>query len=244
MKDDFLMLALDTSQTQGSVAVARGENVLCEILFDASDTHSATLMPAVDMCMRTAGAVTDDIDGFAVVTGPGSFTGLRIGLATVKAFAAVRRRPVFAASSLEVLASAFPFAGPPVLPLLDARRGEVYAALYDVSSGSPVELEGPRDVKPEDTGRLVDSRSAGGAVILCGSGAARYRDILSASFGKRCLFAGPAWSLPSAALLAMLVRGRRPVAYEDLAGLEPLYIRPPDAKIPAGMKLREGGGGG
>ena len=196
------------------------------------------------MCMRTAGAGPGDLEGFAVVTGPGSFTGLRIGLATVKAFAAVGRRPVFAASSLEVLASAFPFAGPPVMPLLDARRGEVYAALYDVSSGTPVELEGPRDVKPEDAGRLVDSGAAGGAVILCGTGASRYRDILAASLGERCLFAGPAWSLPSAALLAMLVRGRPPVAYEDLAGLEPLYIRPPDAKIPANMKLREGGAAG
>ncbi len=242
MNDDSLMLALDTSHMKGSVAVTRGEEILCEILFDATDTHSATLMPAVDMCIRTAGKRLDDMDVFAVVTGPGSFTGLRIGLATVKAFAAVNRRPVVTAGSLEVLASAFPFLEAPVLPLLDARRGEVYAGLYDMKSGLPVELIGPRDVRPEDMGRILEDGSSGGAVVICGSGMERYRDMLDRSLGGKCRFAGAAWSVPSAALLAMLARGRRPVPYEDLAALEPLYIRPPDARLPAGVKLREGGG--
>jgi tRNA threonylcarbamoyladenosine biosynthesis protein TsaB len=87
-----LILGFDTSHSKGSVAVARGDEILCEFLFDAADTHSATLMPAVDTALVAAKANVSDVDIYAVTIGPGSFTGLRIGLATVKALAAVRRR--------------------------------------------------------------------------------------------------------------------------------------------------------
>lgn len=238
----MLTLAVDTSHMKGSTAVIRGAELLGEVVFDASDTHSATLMPAVDACLRTAKSALNRIDRFAVVSGPGSFTGLRIGLATVKALAAVRRRPVVPVTSLEVLASALPFAEHPVLVLIDARRGEVYAGLFTTRDGAPVELMGPFSDEPARTVERAAEVSNGGPFVLCGTGAERYRDVLSPIVSEGSRFAGPRWSIPSASLLAVLSCTKSPVSYEHLPALEPLYIRPPDARLPSTSKLLAGGG--
>ncbi len=242
MSETPLMVALDTSHMKGSIAVTRGEEVLCEIVFDASDTHSATLMPAVDVCLSTAGVCLDDADLFGVVVGPGSFTGLRIGLATIKAFAAVKRRPVIAVPSLELLAAAIPCARYPVMPLIDARRGEVYAALYDTGAGLPAEVLPPHSVKPGNIRDVFERSGCGSSVVLCGTGAIRYRNIIEPVVPAGSIFAPERWALPYASIIAALAQGHEPLAYEDVAVLEPLYIRSPDARLPAGTKLGEGGG--
>ena len=244
MDDRPLILALDTSHLKGSVAIFRGSDLLCGIIFDASDTHSATLMPAVDICMANAKAVIKDVDLFALVTGPGSFTGLRIGMATVKAFASIRQRPVLTVNSMELLAAAFPFSTLPVFPLIDARRSEVYAAGYDLKSGRPVELVRPRAISPEEAGRLIVETCSAGPVLLCGTGTAKYGKLLREIVPEGSCFAGEGWSIPSAALIMELSDGRVPLPFRDLPSLEPMYIRPPDAKISAGFKLKEGGGNG
>jgi tRNA threonylcarbamoyladenosine biosynthesis protein TsaB len=239
---DEITLAVDTSHMKGSTAVISGSELLGEVVFDASDTHSATLMPAVDACLRTAKLALDRINRFAVVSGPGSFTGLRIGLATVKAFAAVRRSPVVPVTSLEVLASALPFAEHPVLVLIDARRGEVYAGLFTTRDSTPVELMDPFSDEPARTVARAAEASNGGPFVLCGTGAERYRDVLSSIVPEGSRFAGSRWSIPSASLLAVLSYTKSPVSYEHLPALEPLYIRPPDARLPSTSKLLAGGG--
>jgi len=233
------VLALDTSHMKGSVAVAAGGTIAGEVLFDASDTHSATMMPAVDACLGIAGVSISEIDLFAVVTGPGSFTGLRIGLATVKGFASFRKRPVVPLGSLELLAAALPFTAGPVMPLIDARRGEVYAAVYDTSGGSPVVLSPPGAVDPSRAGELP----GGVPVIACGTGSIRYREELVRSLPRGSLFAGERWSVPSAGLAAILAAEMEPVPYESLHLIEPVYIRPPDAKLPPETRLGRGGAG-
>jgi tRNA threonylcarbamoyladenosine biosynthesis protein TsaB len=199
-------------------------------------------MPAVDTCLAMARVTIKDIDLFAVVSGPGSFTGLRIGLSTVKAFAAIGKRPVVAITSLEVLAAAFPYARLKTLPLIDARRGEVYGALYSTESGNPEEIIPPFSAKPGDIGTLVEGACAGEPVLVCGTGAGRYREQLESSLVPSSAFAEARWSVPSASVLAMLARGREPIPYDKLAALEPFYIRPPDAHLPAGYDLKPGGG--
>jgi tRNA threonylcarbamoyladenosine biosynthesis protein TsaB len=238
------MLALDTSRLKGSVAITRGGHTVCELLFDASDTHSATLMPAIDICVKTAGPGLDEIDLFAVVTGPGSFTGLRIGLATIKALASIRKRPVVLVNSLESIAGAFPYCGEVIVPVLDARRGEIYIGAYDTSGGDPVESIMPQAIHPGDIAGTLAGGGVTGCVILCGNGTEAYRDVLGGGLPSGSRFADPARGEPSAAVTAMIARHREPVRYEDLAAIEPMYIRPPDAKLPAGSRLREGGGQG
>lgn len=235
-----LVLAFDTSHRMGGVAVARGTELICEVPFDAADTHSATLMPAIDTALRTAAVEIEQIELFAVTIGPGSFTGLRIGLATAKAFAAIRRRPLVPVTSLEVLASAFPFADEDILPLIDAHKGEVYGALYSTRAGSPEELVAPFSSAPV---RIADKVGGRGPFIVCGTGFERYRDVLSELVASGGGAGGEDRSIPSAALLARLALEREPVSYERLPLVEPLYIRPPDARLPASARLREGGGG-
>jgi tRNA threonylcarbamoyladenosine biosynthesis protein TsaB len=235
-----LVLAFDTSHRKGGVAVSKGEELICEVPFDAADTHSATLLPSIDTALESAKTRIDEIDLFAVTIGPGSFTGLRIGLATVKAFAVVRRRPIVPVTSLEVLAAAFPFAEHGVLPLIDAHKGEVYGALYSTRHGLPEELVAPFSSKTDAIGEMVGGR---GPFVICGTGFERYGDGLSQLLDGGGIAAEAERSVPSAALLARIALEREPVSYENLFSIEPLYIRPPDAKLPASAKLREGGGG-
>ncbi len=240
MESNELVLGFDTSHAKGSAAVARGREILCEVLFDAADTHSATLMPAIDSALSIAGVGISDIDVFAVTIGPGSFTGLRIGLATAKGFSAVRGRPVAIMTSLELLAAALPFTGRSVCPVIDAYKGEVYAALYDTQSGSPVEIVPPFAAGPaEACGALRDR----GPLIFCGTGLERHGETLLAAAPEGSLAAGPRWSIPSAGLLALRAADLQQVAHGDLHSIEPLYIRPPDAKLPPETRLRRGGDG-
>ena len=242
MKEIPLTMALDSSHLKGSVAVARGEEILCEILFDASDTHSATLLPAVDTCLRTAHIHIEDIDKFCVVTGPGSFTGLRIGLATIKSFAAVRKRPVVSATSLEVLAAAFPYVSQAVAPIIDARRGEVYLGLYNTQNGQPSAILEPISIRPEMIPMLLVEKNRNAPVIFCGTGVEKYREIIGRKMPEGSRFSVPYRAIPRASFLVGVTMDRTPVEYTELAEMEPLYIRPPDAKLPASTKLKPGGG--
>jgi len=243
VKETPLVLALDASHQRGSVAVSRGEEVLCEILFDASDTHSATLLPSVDACLRSAKIALSDIARIAVVCGPGSFTGLRIALATVKALAAVRRMQVVPVDSCAVLAAAFPCAAHPVFPLIDARRGEVYGALYETSGGSPREIAPLFSAKPETLGQFLETHAIAAPLILCGTGALRHRAVLEPLMPSGSFFAGARWAIPSASLCALLALARRPLSYKELFTIEPLYIRPPDARLPDTARLQRRGEG-
>ncbi len=237
MNEEPLILGLDTSHLKGSVALAKGGEILCEVLFDASDTHSATLLPAADTALKTAGVKLEAIEIFCVVTGPGSFTGLRIGLATIKGFAAVRGRPVRTANSLEVLAAAFPFAAFAVAPVIDARRGEVYFGLYETGSGIPLEIMEPAAAKPDKLPSLVKDKFSG-PVILAGTGAGKAAPFFNGDIRTADSFR----SIPRASLLISITSGRDFVPYRELSGLEPLYIRPPDAMLPSGARLKKGGG--
>jgi tRNA threonylcarbamoyladenosine biosynthesis protein TsaB len=237
-----LVLALDASHMTGSVAVTRGRDPLHEIVFDASDTHSATLMPAVDSCLAATGVRIKDIDLFVTVIGPGSFTGLRIGLATVKGFAAVARRPVAAVGSLEMIAASLPPGGSLIVPVIDARRGEVYTGLFDVSGGPPAEILPPFASAPGSLCARLEKAGYSGGFTVAGSGVDGYREELEGTFPAGTGFSDPGWKPPAAGLAARMALGREATPYEDLSALEPLYVRPPDAKLPSCAKLRPGGG--
>jgi len=124
-----LLLAVETATRVMSVALLEGERLVAEITSDDGRVHSERLLPAIDRLLALANVRLDDVTAFAVSIGPGSFTGLRIGLATVKAFAFDERRPVAGVPTLAALCAAAVGASGPVAALLDARRGEVYAAV-------------------------------------------------------------------------------------------------------------------
>lgn len=124
------VLALETSTLAGGVALLDGDRVVAEYLLDVRATYSERLMATVHRVLEDAGWTVEDLVGIAVAIGPGSFTGLRIGLSTVKGLALALRIPVVPVPTLDAYAATLPFCSLPVCPVLDARKGEVYACLY------------------------------------------------------------------------------------------------------------------
>jgi tRNA threonylcarbamoyladenosine biosynthesis protein TsaB len=130
------VLAVDTSTGRGSVAVVGDDGLLAEARVAAAQGHSGWLLPAAEALLRGLGLAASAVDAFAVTTGPGSFTGLRVGLSSVQGLGLASGRPCVGLSTLDVLAYAVG-RGVAVVALMDAYRGEVYSAVYD-GSGSPL----------------------------------------------------------------------------------------------------------
>jgi tRNA threonylcarbamoyladenosine biosynthesis protein TsaB len=132
------LLAVESATLSGGVALLEDDRLLGEITLNIAITHSERLMFAVDRLLADCGLAPADLDGLAVSVGPGSFTGLRVGLATVKALAMALDLPVAPVPTLDALAARLPFADAPVCPILDARKGEVYFSLYRWSGSGMV----------------------------------------------------------------------------------------------------------
>jgi len=226
------VLALDTTGRAGSVALVDDGRIVREHEGDASRTHGERLPGE----LAALGARFDSVDVFAVASGPGSFTGLRIGIATMQGLALVNRRPIAPVSALEAhaqLASRSAGAGALVACWIDAQRGEVFSALYRVAEAplfTPerlVELEAPSVADPQRT--LADwGAYPVQSVIFAGDGAARYEGALPRT-GELVRRALP---MPIAGVIGCMaaVRAERGLAVppESVAAL---YVRRPDAEL-------------
>jgi tRNA threonylcarbamoyladenosine biosynthesis protein TsaB len=221
------ILGIETSTKTGSVAVVSESGVIAQYSLNIEVTHSERLMSTVDRVLKDTGLAIGDLDGFSVALGPGSFTGLRIGIATVKGLAFATGKPVAAVSTLKALAANLPFASHAVCPLLDARKKEVYAALYR-QEGEILVVEMPESAIP-----IVElAERIPGTVIFTGEGAHLYRAVLEESFGGRAFFAPPVACLPSAAIVAAMgLSFFESGQYLNPDELAPLYIRKPEAEV-------------
>jgi tRNA threonylcarbamoyladenosine biosynthesis protein TsaB len=216
------------------VAVLRDGELLAEWSGWVRATHGETLLPHVARTVELAGVAFESIDALAVGVGPGSFTGVRIGVATAKGLALAQRKPIVGVSTLRVLARGC-VAGPGlVAPLLDAHKGEVYAGLYALDEqGELCERLAPFHAAPEEAARRLRAAAGPSPVALAGSGLARYQDALLSALGEPARRAPRFCDAPRAACLAheaarqLAMRGP-----DDLAALAPLYFRESDAKLP------------
>ena len=161
-----LILAIETATRAGGVAIARGEEVLASIAGDASVSHSTNLLEMVEEALRNAGVTLDEIDLFAVAVGPGSFTGLRIGLATAKAFATHLSKEVIGVPTLAAVAHASKVTGN-IVALLPAGRGEVFAQRFTVRDGVLTMLDDPQHLSPD---RLIEKYAGLDALTFAGEG--------------------------------------------------------------------------
>lgn len=174
---------LDTSTSVYSMAISDGSSLLAHDGGVAGPTTAARLAPAVSALFAGAGVTAADMDFFAVTVGPGAFTGLRVGISMVKGLALATGRPVVPISSLALLAMNACQSQIPVSPMFDARKGEVYAAIYDFRSASaPVVREAAADP-------ALFLRGIGGSALFLGDGALRYRELIEEIMGERALFA-------------------------------------------------------
>ncbi len=220
------LLAIDTSTNACSVALTCDGELVAEYLLNQGKTMSGRLLECVDAVLGGAGLTVADLDSFGVALGPGSFTGLRIGVATVKGLALATGKPVVGFSSLAMLAMNLPWTPFPVCPMFDARKGEVYAALYDCR-GLPEARVADCVLSPA---AFLDRIS--GTTIFIGEGAIRYRELIETRLGGCALFAPSSFNPPrasSGALLAADALRRGNAA--SLATLSPVYIRPSEAEL-------------
>jgi tRNA threonylcarbamoyladenosine biosynthesis protein TsaB len=218
------LLAVDTSTRAASVAVTRGEQVLAELRDDSGD-HSDRIIAVIDETLAAASLRLADLDAIAVGAGPGSFTGLRIGMATVKGLAFAADKPLWAVSSLAAVASRVQ---PPaeidrIAVVADARRKEVFAGVFDARTLEPVGDE--RVLRPAELGAVLGELGCHAeTTLLVGEGLALYPDVA----GDHPIAAG-ALPYPTAVGVARVARaGSR----DDVRSLAtPVYIRPSEAEI-------------
>ncbi len=221
------LLLVDTATLTGSVAVSCGETLLGEILLTGPANHTDHLLGTIDVLLKGVGLTLGEMDGFGVVLGPGSFTGLRVGVATVKGLALATGKPVVGISSLAALAWRLPFAALPVCTLLDARKGEVYAALYEWREAAFKTLLSPCVQSPE---RWLARLS--GDVLFVGDGARRYRAVIDGQFGAGARFAPwPTHVCRASNALVLALEALRQGEHLPLEVLVPTYIRPSEAEL-------------
>ena len=216
------ILVIDTSGPVCGAAAMSEEKVFSEFTAQNKNTHSANLMPMIEAVLNAAGLSMGDLDAVAAVTGPGSFTGVRIGVATAKGLAHGASLPCIAVDALEALCvSAGAFEGI-VCPIQDARAGQVYGAAF--RNGE--RLTGDAPMRLEDYLDTVEK--LGDRFLFIGDGVPVHREAISARLGSRASFAPVSRSFlrPSAAGQAALQGGRQ----TDYLGLQATYLRPPNAQ--------------
>lgn len=227
------ILAVDTATKSCSVAIIDEESLLAELTTVRDQTHSKHLLEMITSVSQAAGLNISDLFGLAVSIGPGSFTGLRIGISTIKGLAVALNKPVAGISSLEALASQSTPCPYLLCPILDARKGEVYFGRYRFN-GHALEKEGAERVLPPKEA-VDDIREP---CVFLGSGAQLYREIIETQLGELAYFASQFNNTIRASAVASLgMQKFKKFETDDVARLAPNYIRKSDAELSFGRNL-------
>ena len=226
----MIALGIDTSTAAGSVGLTDGETLAAELNLRSAGTHSGRLLPSVQALLSASGTRPDQIDVVAVASGPGSFTGLRIGMATARGLAISIGRPVTGFSTLEMIARACVASWPrvavaPICVVLDAGKGEVYRGLFGTDGGEIVALEPEAAMEPREAVERLPA-----SCLLCGDGVRVCRaslppgDLEGRVLMETVPFIGLTLARRALALAASVGPGGMPP-------LVPSYLRPSDAEV-------------
>ncbi len=220
------LLAIDASTWWGGVALLEGDGgsarLVAEIGLLVPDSHAGRLLPIAESLLLAAAWTRESVDAYAAVRGPGSFTGIRVGLGLVAGLALVSRRPCFGVDTLQAMAEAYGPAGADRVPLLDAGRNQVYGARFD-ASGSP-----PSMIRPIWVGDADSALEPGAASVIFGSGALTHAPALRAAGYSGPLPPGPTSVAAAAGRIAL---ARLAAGEPGSEALAPLYVRPADAEV-------------
>lgn len=214
-----MILAFESSARAASVALLEDGRLISQYSQCSALTHSRTLLPMAEDMLKNSELSLDDVDLFAVAHGPGSFTGIRIGVSTVKGLAWAANKPCTGVSTLEALAWHGLSAGGYVCPVMDARRSQVYTALFEIKDGRPLRLW---EDKPISLSQLAEQLAPlPSPVLLVGDGAQLSRDCLSQQ-GIPCVMAPENLRWQSAWGVAMAAADKQPGTADELL---PVYLR-------------------
>lgn len=224
------ILALETSTIAGSVAVVDdNKGLIGEVRVDVKVAHSERLMPSVEWLLNASDLSINDIDAFGVSIGPGSFTGLRIGLSTAKGLAFSTGKPLVPVKTLDAFARTLVYCSYTICPMLDARKNEVYAGLYRWEDDFCKKIVPETAISPE---ALLNEIKGSGTVLFTGDGAVKYSELIEKIIGKDAVFAPSYRMSPAASSVAeiafeTLKQGDLP----DPVRIIPFYIRKSEAEV-------------
>jgi tRNA threonylcarbamoyladenosine biosynthesis protein TsaB len=227
-----VILALETATMCGSVALVAENRCLAEFSLQTGETHSRRLLAGVDWLLQETGIEWPIIDAIAVSLGPGSFTGLRIGLATAKGLALARGAELIGVGTLDGLAAQLFAAGETLIcPVLDARKKEVYCGFYrSANNGIPKLLKEYMVIRPEDLCDMIDE-----PVVLLGDGASVYGDLFQERLAGLLKMPHPSVYFPRAATIGLLAQDKwQNNEFLDPAEAGPIYIRASEAELHLG----------
>jgi len=224
-----VILALESATPRGSVALVSGGAVRAEVLLSPGPRASGSYISAVESLFADAGASTDDVSAVAVSAGPGAFTGLRVGMSAAKGFCFGWGVPLVPVPTLLALAHRFPGEGRIVCPVQDARRGEVYAALFRWNGGGLERMSPDMAIAPA----LLPGRIPGGDVLFCGDGVAPFGALFLEALGHRAVLVSGDEGLPRASSVGIVgERIFRDVGGEDPGATVPFYLRSSGTEFP------------
>jgi tRNA threonylcarbamoyladenosine biosynthesis protein TsaB len=226
-----IILGIDTTgRVSGVALVAQGE-ALASVAIRQGVAAARPLLRSIDRLLDWAGVRLADLAGMAVNVGPGTFTGLRVGLATVQGLAMASGRPLIGCSVFDALVALVPEWHGAVCPVVEARQGEVYAALYHQANQQPHQVMPGMVVPPERVCTLITERT-----LFLGSGVKVYGALFTAALGERavCLHGGIADSGVAVSVARVGEARLAQAGAGELCPPVPLYIRPADARRPRG----------
>lgn len=223
------ILAMDTSNLPLSVAVITPERVLGELTLNVERNHSIKLMPAIRSLLADVRLSAQEIDLFVVARGPGSYTGVRIGVTTAKSMAWAVDKPLVGVSSLQVLAHAVPYFDGLIVPLFDARRERFYIGAYAWQDGGLIEVVAEQVLHRDELVRLLTARGDG--VVFVGADVAAARAYLTEALGVRAHFVPMTHSLPRAAHVAQLGYARYVAGAREVLAFVPTYLQATEAEV-------------
>ena len=229
----MLVLAIDTSTQVSSVAVVSESKLSAELTMQAKLTHSETLLPHIEQVLKMAGTEKEELDGIVISQGPGSFTGLRIGLATAKAMSYALKLPLVGVSTLEALAYHYVVPGVHIATLLDAQKGNAYWQCFRWErQGAGLQLLADEGIRVARIMDIIEECSAmNGQVVLLGDVVAK-KIVGKLTLPENVLSAPPHLLMPRAACVARL--GLKKLAAGEIANvmdMEPVYIRRSEAEV-------------
>ena len=221
------VLAVDTSSNVATAAVMEDDLLLGEYILNHKKTHSQKIMPMIEQLLGDLELVPGDIDIFAAAVGPGSFTGLRIGVATVKALAHATGGRVVSVGTLEALAYNVPCEGRVIVPVLDARRNNIFTAAYTVDDGFK-EIISPKGIIIEE---CVDECEGFPETIFVGDGALLHRDYIVRRLGARAVFPhGAVINSRASSVAAIAMERAKRDETQSYLEMKPCYIKKSQAE--------------
>ena len=222
----MLVFAADTATEYCNLALFEDEMLLSEASFKNRGTHSKNIIENIDYCFKLAGREISETDLFAAGTGPGNFTGVRIGVSTLKGLSYTLKKPLVGVSALDSTAYLLRFSNKKILSTIDARRGEVYFSIYEFQNGVLISKTPEKVVKPENINRDVSEKD----IIITGNGSLMYKDVFDLLFEN--VYYPPVWmtEIRPCVISELAVMEYRKNKTDETFGIVPNYIRKSNAE--------------